>query len=226
LHPQFTDKARKTCRSTWMRFEECFLRGTIITHALFGDDWGRFVHFRCVWCHFMCSCFLTFWLEYEWLPHPVRTALVPFRTFLRVARALQKHHLIMSAKLGPKTRQARPGLVLQCRLHRNQPGRSAKAIPWWQTTSVRVPSGTQAVQTHGPLHAICITILCTGAPAKLLTELSGCCAHSQAKTGHQLNTTFPPTHPPGWPKTRLKYCFDYALQDFVLLGAKVWPKGE
>ena len=102
----------------------------------------------------------------------------------------------------------------------------AKAIPWRQTTSVRVPSGTQAVQTHGPLHAICITILCTGAPAKLLTELSGCCAHSQAKTGHQLNTTFPPTHPPGWPKTRLKYCFDYALQDFVLLGAKVWPKGE
>jgi len=93
--------------------EECFLRGTIITHALFGGDWGRFVHFRCVWC-LMCSCFLTFWLEYEWLPHPVRrTALVPFRTFLRVAQALQKN-IILSCRPNSAPKPVKLGRGLSC----------------------------------------------------------------------------------------------------------------
>ena len=124
MHPQFTDKARKTCRSTWMRFEECFLRGTIITHALFGDDWGRFVHFRYVWCHFMCSCFLTFWLEYEWLPHPVRTALVPFRTFLQAFMCIGKlaRHHPQLPKLAPGIAQ-RSG---QHCCHKFEPNRTAR----------------------------------------------------------------------------------------------------
>ena len=113
MHPQFTDKARKTCKNTWMQFEECCLRATRITRALFGTIGDDLCILGVLGAASCVRAFFTFWLEYEWLPRPVRTALVSFRKFMSIAQELQKHHLIMSAKLGPKTRQARPGLVLQ-----------------------------------------------------------------------------------------------------------------